>query len=173
MVAITEERGKKGASRKEKREGKERRIVEGKLPRHRVVANGINFRDFSSLCGLHMAVNINRFSPGEFPSPGPCPQKIYDNSDVPPCERKNRAEKWRGKREKKRGERGKQRKSRSSDEAMCVAPVAAQFRVKTLLGLISLCSGVERMRATIPRYDNRGSMVMTRNKVMIIVGSEI
>lgn len=56
---------------------------------------------------------------------------------------------------------------------MCVAPVAAQFRVKTLLGLISLCSGVERMRATIPRYDNRGSMVMTRNKVMIIVGSEI
>lgn len=73
MVAITEERGKKGASRKEKREGKERRIVEGKLPRHRVVANGINFRDFSSLCGLHMAVNINRFSPGEFPSPGPRP----------------------------------------------------------------------------------------------------
>lgn len=106
MIAITEERGKKGASRKEKRERKERRTVEGKLPRHRVVANGINFRDFSSLCGLHMAVNINRFSPGEFPSPGPRPQKIYDNSDVPPCERKNRAEKWRGKRKKKRKKKG-------------------------------------------------------------------
>ena len=55
--------------------GEKTETVEGKLPRRGVViavaTNEINFHDFSSRCGCRMAVNINRFSPSEFPVVGP------------------------------------------------------------------------------------------------------
>lgn len=132
------------------------------------VANEINFHDFSSLCGLHMAVNINRFPPGEF-SPRSTAAPIENlrqfrratvscskgGTRARPRERENRAEKWRGKKKRRRKRKRKRENREGRRKEKYVALVAAQFRVKTLLGLVDIIVfRVERMRATIPRYDN-------------------
>lgn len=146
MVAITEERKnslerasrsykeKRGQERQKERErkrGKKKRKEErresSKGNYHDMVviavANEINFHDFSSLCGLHMAVNINRFPPGEF-SPRSTAAPIENlrqfrratvscskgGTRARPRERENRAEKWRGKKKKKEKKKEKEGK---------------------------------------------------------------
>lgn len=157
MVAITEEREKKEHKEKRgrKREGKERRIVEGKLPRHRGGKRDKLSRFFLSLRPPPHGREYKQVFPGRISLLGP--QKIYDNSDVPPCarERENRAEKWREKRRRKKGrKRGGNREGREVATKLCRARCRSIPRENAFGFWVSLCSGMERMRATIPRYDN-------------------